>query len=206
MPYGSPETKIRSVQQSLESGAQSVINQEGGENLSTGFETRVIDDEVVVRVYLTDSTVRPIGAAEFARVWRETVGPITGLVSINYSSTGHGPGGGPALTVELAHSNTQLLQQASTFLTTQLTEYSGASDVSSSLNSGKSQRDIRITEEGSALGLTAKDISTQLRSSLFGVTALSQQEGRNEVSVNVQLDEAYRQSETDLLNLMISHA
>nr|MDT0250770.1 efflux RND transporter permease subunit [Endozoicomonas sp.] len=63
--------------------------------------------------------------------------------------------------------------------------------------------DVRISGEGLALGLTASEISRQLRSNLFGTTAIKQQEGRNEVSVKVRLLEQYRQSEADLLAMMI---
>ncbi len=93
--------------------------------------------------------------------------------------------------------------KASDYLSDRLTYYNGLSDISSSFAHGNPQLDVRISDEGLVLGLTASDISRQLRHNLFGTTALTQQEGRNELKVKVCRQEDYRQSESDLLTMMI---
>ncbi|WP_422410802.1 MULTISPECIES: efflux RND transporter permease subunit [unclassified Endozoicomonas] len=203
LPYGSPDSKIRETLAIIEAGAQKLARENGGDKLVSGLTT-IIENEVIrVSLNLTAPDVRPINTAEVARLWRRANGEMNGLLSITYTTTGHGPGGDPALTVELSHSDTEVLSQASEFLSRQLQQFSGVTDISSSFASGNPQLDIRISQEGMAMGLTADDISKQLRNALFGVTAIKQQEGRNEVSVKVMLNEALRQSEADLLNMMI---
>ena len=203
LPYGSPDSKIRDTLEKLETGAQKVADENGGDQLVSSFASIIENDVIEVSLNLTAPDVRPIDTSEVANLWREANGELTGLLSISYNTSGHGPGGDPALTVELSHTDTDVLRQASESLSQELGEYSGITDISSSFSSGNPQLDIRISDEGMALGLTADDISRQLRSALFGVTAITQQEGRNEVSVKVLLSEELRQSEADLFNMMI---
>ncbi len=203
LPYGSPDSKIRDTLEKIETGAQKVADENGGDQLVSGFASIIENDVIEVSLNLTAPDVRPIDTSEVANLWREANGELTGLLSISYNTSGHGPGGDPALTVELSHTDTDVLRQASESLSQELGEYSGITDISSSFSSGNPQLDIRISDEGMALGLTADDISRQLRSALFGVTAITQQEGRNEVSVKVLLSEELRQSEADLFNMMI---
>ncbi|OED48337.1 hypothetical protein ACH42_02375 [Endozoicomonas sp. (ex Bugula neritina AB1)] len=203
LPYGSPEANLRSVMKTIETGAAIVVEENGGETLATGYESRFEGVNVYVTLYLTGPTVRPLNTEEVANAWRKANGTITGLETISYNTTGRGPGGGASISIELGHSDTATLKTASEYLSNQLTYFSGVSDISSSFSSGNPQLDVRISDEGLALGLTANDISRQLRNNLFGTTALTQQEGRNEVSVKVRLLEEYRQSEADLLSMMI---
>ena len=203
LPDGSSDPALRSVLEILESGAREVIETHGGESLVTGYESRIGNAEARVTLYLTAPEVRPLNTEAVSNVWREANGVIPGLESINYRTVGHGPGGRAALTVRLAHTDTEVLKIASDYLAEQLGYFAGMSDISSSFSRGRSQLDVRISEEGLALGLTANDISRQLRSNLFGATAIKQQEGRNELSVRVRLKEQFRQSEVDLFNMMI---
>ena len=203
---GSSDTELRSVLAVIEGGAKDIIEKYGGDTLVEGYESRFGDAEVRVTLYLTPPDIRPVNTETLATLWRESNGMLSGLESINYSTVGHGPGGRAALTLELAHSNSQTLQAASDYLADQLTYFAGISDISTSFARGRSQLDVQISGEGLALGLTANDISSQLRSNLLGATALKQQEGRNELSVRVRLKEQYRHSESDLFNMMIRTA
>ena len=203
LPYGSPEENLRKVMNTLEDGARIVVEENGGDALSTGYESRFVGDNVYVTIYLTAPHIRPLNTEEVAATWRQINGPISGLETISYNTTGRGPGGGAALSVELGHSDTTTLQAASDYLSEKLTYYNGISDISSSFSSGNPQLDVRISDEGLALGLTASDISRQLRNNLFGTTALKQQEGRNELSVKVRRQEEYRQSEADIFDILI---
>ena len=203
LPDGSSDQAFRSVLGILEDGAREVTQTRGGTDLVKGYESRISSSEARVTLYLTAPEVRPINTEAVANAWREANGVISGLESINYRTVGHGPGGRAALTVRLAHTDTDTLKIASDYLAEQLAFFAGVSDISTSFSRGRPQLDVRMSEEGLALGLTANDVSRQLRSNLFGSTAIQQQEGRNELSVRVRLKEQYRQSEVDLLNMMI---
>ncbi|GEA49681.1 multidrug resistance protein [Vibrio inusitatus NBRC 102082] len=203
MPYGTAESRMEEVAKLLEQSAERIVEQNGGEEFATGLTTSIKGTTLRVSLYLGDPSLRALSTRDIAKLWRAENSDITGVESMRYTTSGGGPGGGPALTVQMNHSNTQILREASQLLTSELHAFSGVSEISSSFSSGNSQLDVSISSVGLAMGLTADDISQQLRHAFFGATALKQQQGIHEVAVKVQLDEQYRQSELDLYNLMI---
>jgi multidrug efflux pump subunit AcrB len=68
---------------------------------------------------------------------------------------------------------------------------------------GKAQLEFRLNEAGRSLGLTSDEAARQVRAAFFGVEALAQQDGRNEVTVRVRLPESERRSEADIETLLI---
>ena len=68
---------------------------------------------------------------------------------------------------------------------------------------GKAQLEFRLTEAGRATGLTSAEVAAQVRAAFFGVEALAQQEGRNEVETIVRLPLAERRSEAAIENFTI---
>ena len=203
MPYGTSEARMEEVVTLLEQSAERITEQNGGDDFATGLTTSIKGTTLKVSLYLGDPSLRSLSTREIAKLWRAENGDIPGIESMRYTTSGGGPGGGPALTVKLNHSNTNMLREASELLTSELSTFSGVSEIASSFSSGNSQLDVSINSVGLAMGLTADEISKQLRHAFFGVTALKQQQGINEVAVKVQLDDQYRQSEMDLHNLMI---
>lgn len=203
MPYGTSESRMEEVAKLLEQSAERITEQNGGDEFAIGLTTSIKDTTLKVSLYLGDPSLRSLSTRDIAKLWRSENGNIPGIESVRYTTSGGGPGGGPALTVQLSHSNTHILREASVLLTSELGSFSGVSEIASSFSSGNSQLDVNINSVGLAMGLTADDISKQLRHAFFGVTAIKQQQGINEVAVKVQLGEQYRQSEMDLHNLMI---
>ncbi|MDX1657091.1 MAG: efflux RND transporter permease subunit, partial [Candidatus Competibacteraceae bacterium] len=63
--------------------------------------------------------------------------------------------------------------------------------------------DFTLRPEGRSLGLTAAEVARQVRGAFSGVEALSQQRGRNEVTVRVRLPRSQRAGEYDLEQLLI---
>ena len=153
--------------------------------------------------YLSPPDIRPLTTGTVTKLWRAEVGSIIGLESLRYESDRGGPGGGAALTVELSHRDTEILDRASTTLAEKLTEFPNVKDVDDGFTPGKEQLDFRIKPSGESLGLTSRDIARQVRNAFSGTTALRQQRGRNEVTVRVRLPEAERSSEFSIENLMI---
>jgi len=203
MPYGTAEARIEQVAKLLEQSAERITEQHGGDTFATGLSTSIKGTTLKVSLYLGDPSLRSLSTRDIATLWRADNGKIPGIESIRYTTSGGGPGSGSALTVQLNHANTDILREASELLTSELNAFSGVSEIASSFSSGNSQLDVSINSVGLAMGLSADEIAKQLRHAFFGVTALKQQQGINEVAVKVQLDEQYRQSEMDLHNLMI---
>ena len=203
LPAGSPLSAAEMVQKQLVIGIERVAAENGGDKLLQGVYAEVNESEVGVTAYLTPPNVRPLNTGTVTKLWREEVGQIIGLESLRYESDRGGPGGGAALTVELSHRDTDVLDRASATLAERLAEFSNVKDVDDGFTPGKEQLDFRITPRGESLGLTSRDIARQVRNAFSGTTALRQQRGRNEVTVRVRLPESERSSEFNIENLML---
>ena len=203
LPAGSTLSAAEMVQKRLVIGIERVAAENGGDKLLQGVYAEVNESEVGVTAYLTPPNVRPLNTGTVTKLWREEVGPIIGLESLRYESDRGGPGGGAALTVELSHRDTDVLDRASATLAERLAEFSNVKDVDDGFTPGKEQLDFRITPRGESLGLTSRDIARQVRNAFSGTTALRQQRGRNEVTVRVRLPESERSSEFNIENLML---
>jgi multidrug efflux pump subunit AcrB len=203
LPAGSTLSAAEMVQKRLVVGIERVAAENGGDKLLQGVYAEVNESDVSVTAYLTPPNVRPLNTGTVTKLWREEVGQIIGLESLRYESDRGGPGGGAALTVELSHRDTDVLDRASANLAERLAEFSNVKDVDDGFTPGKEQLDFRITPRGESLGLTSRDIARQVRNAFSGTTALRQQRGRNEVTVRVRLPESERSSEFNIENLML---
>jgi multidrug efflux pump subunit AcrB len=203
LPYGSPMARAEEVRDRLIVAAQSVLDSNGGETLGQGILGTITENQVEVTVYLTEPEIRPISTGEVTRLWREQTGRIKGLESLRFESDRGGPGRGAALTVELAHRDVGVLDEASQRLAAALEEIAYTADVDDGYTPGKAQLDFRLRPEATSLGLTANDVARQIRSAFYGAEALRQQRGRNEITVRVRRPETERVREHDVEELMI---
>ena len=87
-----------------------------------------------------------------------------------------------------------MLEAAAQELAQGLSSYQGVTDIDDGVASGKPQISFRIKPEAQSLGLNAKKLAHQVRSAFYGVEALRQQRGRDEVKVMVRLPKHERQS------------
>ncbi|BBO67665.1 multidrug resistance protein [Desulfosarcina alkanivorans] len=203
LPVGSPMDKVRAVRDRLSAAMTAVAAENGGDRLLKGVFSRIEENQVEVSAYLTDAGVRPLNTGDVTRLWREKLGPVVGLESLLFESDGGGPGSGAALTVELSHSDIHVLDQASAALAERLAGFSSVKDIDDGYTPGKQQLDFSIRPEGQSLGLTSAEVARQVRNAFSGAEALSQQRGRNEVTVRVRLPESERTSEYHVEHLMI---
>ncbi len=203
LPYGSPMTDLERVRDRLESSARTVVADNGGEALSEAIYTEIEDNAVEVRVYLTPADVRPISTGEFVQRWREATGEVLGVESFSFDADRGGPGGGAAVTVELSHANVDTLSRASATLAERLAELNYVSDVDDGYQQGNPEWNLRLTENGRALGLSADDIARQVRSAFYGAEALKLLRGGNEVTVRVQLPPEATDSEAAVASFMV---
>ncbi len=203
LPVGSPMDRVMTVRDQLTNAMNVVAAENGGDRLIKGIFAKIDENQVEVRAYLTDVGIRPLNTGEVTQLWRETLGPIVGLESLRFQSDGGGPGSGASLTVELSHTNINVLDQASAELAEGLTEFSNVKDIDDGYTPGKQQLDFSIKPEGQSLGLTSAEVARQVRNAFSGAEALSQQRGRNEVTVRVRLPENERTSEYHVEHLMI---
>jgi len=203
LPVGAPLEKVQAVQKRLVDAAQQLVEENGRDKLSKGIYSRINGNEIEARIYLTEPEVRPLSTTELTNKWREKVGGVAGLDSLSFQANRGGPGSGAALTVELSHRDTEVLEQASIALAAELAEFPSTKDIDDGSAQGKRQYDFRMTELGHAAGLTTQEVARQVRASFHGSEVFKQQRGRNEVRVLVRLPEEQRSSEYYLDNLIL---
>lgn len=87
-----------------------------------------------------------------------------------------------------------MLETAAQSLANDLNRYQGVTDINDGVSKGKAQVSLRIKPEAQSLGLNASDLAQQVRGAFYGVEAIRQQRGRDEVKVMVRLPEYERRS------------
>jgi multidrug efflux pump subunit AcrB len=180
-----------------------VVAENGGEALATGIFTSIEGNNIRTRVFLRPPEERPISTTRFTDLWREATPRVPGATSTRFESDRGGPGGGPAITVEVSHPDIATLERAAVALGNRLRAIPNVSDVDDGFNLGKEQLNFQLTTEGRSLGLTANEVARQVRHAFYGAEAIRQMRGQNEVKVLVRMEENQRRSEYDIEQLMI---
>ncbi len=220
LPFGSPLSQTHRVRRQLEEGAQKVLTEFGGEEMSRGMFTLIGQPlpgggprggtEIQItgsHILTVEMLLEPLGKRDFSLAtfvdrWREEVGEIVGIETLTYSYS-IGPSAGEPIDVELSHSDIPTLERAATALANELATFSGVKDIDDGYSPGKPQLDLTVRPEARSLGVTATDLGRQVRAAFYGAEALRQQRGRDEVKVMVRLPESERRSEFDIESLLI---
>ncbi|MEO0819205.1 MAG: efflux RND transporter permease subunit [Pseudomonadota bacterium] len=203
LPIDAPDSAKEVVRARMVTAAKEVIAENGGDQLSRGILAEIDGQTIKLRVYLQPPEIRPISTAEFVRQWRDTLGPVPDAKSASFVSSFGGPGGDANLQVTLSHSDEPTLRAAAMALVARLNEFAAVRDAQDGFAEGKAERAFRITEAGRAMGLTAGAVANQVRDAFFGVEALRQQEGRNEITLRLRLPASERRSEYDIETLIL---
>ena len=202
MPIGTPQSVTEAARDEVVAAAERVVAAHGGDKLSIGIHAEARERDVEVRVYLTPPEVRPMPTEQFTSAWRKELGTVVSARSVRFESSWGGPGGS-SLAIRLAHNSSETLADAAAELARQLAEFGSVRDVEDGFTPGKAQIEFSLTEEGRSLGLTSEAVAAQVRSAFFGVEALAQQDGKNEVTVLVRRPLEERRSEADLERMII---
>ncbi|MFZ5764789.1 MAG: efflux RND transporter permease subunit [Thermodesulfobacteriota bacterium] len=209
MPYGVAVEQTAAATQRLIAAARQTAEETGrATELVEGIFAEIGEDganRAKVTVYLTDPDRRDaiLSTALFADRWRVLTGDIAGIKALRFESDAGGPGSGQALTVELNHRSLLILREASGKLATGMLQYPIVKDVDDGFTPGKEQLDFTLLPAAHSLGLTAREISRQLRGSFYGAEVLRQQRGRNELKIMVRLPEEQRRSIAGIDDLFV---
>lgn len=208
LPFGTPVEETEKLMQRLIDGAHKVIDENGGPAISRGVfsvlgaaQRETGSHMTIVVMNLVPTTQRPISSKEFAKAWREKLGPVAGLESLSFdATTGHSSA---PIDIQLSHRNVEVLENAARDFATELGEYTGLKDIDDGIDLGKDQMDFTLSHEGMAAGLTSVELAGQVRAAYFGVEALRMQRGRDEIRVMVRLPRSERESISSVENLII---
>ncbi len=214
LPFGSPVDRTHRLEDELVATARAIAARHGDPaKLVRGIVSSVGMTEnnggaelgghiTQVWVYMVPIDRRSVSASTFAREWREAMVDYPGVESTKVDYT-TGFSAGRAVAVSLSHPRTEVLRMAARELAAELGQFAGAKDVDDGFTGGKTQLDLRVTEQGRAAGLTALSLGGAIRGAFFGAEAQRLQRGRDEVRVYVRLPAEERRSEHGFEELIV---
>jgi len=158
-----------------------------------------------VRADLLSAEVRTKTSDEILGLWRREVGQPADVLGLKFTTPTIGPGGLP-IDMQLKGNDLGQLKAAAFELTNWLRRYKGAFDISDDLRPGKPEVGVSLKKEATNLGLDAKTIADQLRSSYFGTTVSEIQVGPESIEIDVRLRPEDRNSLSDLRQFQVTDA
>ncbi len=146
---------------------------------------------------LLDAEIRTLRVDDILALWRQKTAHLPDVQWIRFSQTKIGPQG---LDIEMRLSGNDLaeLKAASRTLMQWLAGYEGAVDISDDLRPGKPEFRIRLKPEARMLGIDGRMVADQLRAAFHFRTVNTVQRDGQSIDIDVQLDDASRNSVGDL--------
>ena len=169
-----------------------------------GIKTNVRGSNFIdVEIVMLPPAQRDISTQEVIELWRDQIGDIKGVDQITFEAE-RGPGSWrDDISIDLSHSDIDVLEHAATELVERLEEFGNTRDVNDNYERGKAQLDFTLLSEGRALGLTPVEVGRQLRGAFYGDIAMRYLRGTNEIEVRVKLPEQAREDIRTLENFMV---
>jgi multidrug efflux pump subunit AcrB len=140
----------------------------------------------VLTLELLDGELRNIDTPELANRLREMVGPVPEAHKLTYGRVGFF---GKPVSVSLLGNDLGQLMRARDLLVEELQNFPTLKDVTDSEQEGRREIDIRLKPQAYALGLTLRDVASQVRQGFFGLEIQRLQRGRDEIRVWVRYTE-----------------
>ena len=219
MPQGTPLQKTRALVEKIEQAAldlnekytpqqpdqQNLINnmtviynQNPDANETGPHVARIIVD-------LLSAETRNTSLDTFRDEWRNAVGSQPDLISLKFTEPTLGPGG-RAIEVRLRGQDLQQLKSASETLQNWFNGYLGVVDISDDLRPGKRELKISLLDSAGVVGVTAKQISSQIGAAFQGIKIDEFPVGAETYEVDLRLAAENRQDIDDLHQITISTA
>ncbi len=171
---------------------------EGGPH---GGGTTFGDNLAQLRILLQDPDARTVSTAEFASAWRKRVGEIAGVERLAFQADLIRSGTG--LDISLSHADYNVLREAVIRVEEALRSYESVAEVTDSHSEGKREFKLTLRPEAASLGITERDLASQIRAAFYGAEALRIQRGPDEVKVMVRYPLEERRSMAAIENMRI---
>lgn len=207
MPSGTPIDRTREVAHLIDLAARRALERNGEKDILIGVsvgigQSRFSSGNADVSVRLVPASQRKITAEQFCNLWREEIPEIPDLESVFFDYL-YGPGGAKEIDIQISHPDVSVLQLACTEVADAISKYPGVADVNKGFGKEMPQINFEIKPEGRSLGITARELGSQIRHAFYGAEALRQPRDREELRVMVKLPEEERQSLASLETLLI---
>ena len=205
MPSGTPATRIREVAFQIEAAARRAAEKTGEKGILLGVNTTIAErnaDEGEVSAILVVQSKRKVTGSEFSVLWREEIGEIPDIDSLFFDYL-FGPGGSAEIDIQLAQPDIETLRAAANEVAGAIDRFPGVEDIRKGFGRAMPQYNFEIKPAGRSLGITAKELGSQIRNAFYGAEALRQPRGRDELRVMVKLPETERMTINGLEELLI---
>ncbi len=208
MPFGTPADVTKKMVQKILDSAHKVEDEKGIREYIKGSYARIGREgthEGLIRIYLPPASVRDkvLSNADFVQLWRKNTGEIPGADLLQFSAYAGGPGHGSALSLEISHTDLNVLKEASKYIADELHAYAELYDINDGFEEGKSQINFSLKPLAYSLGFDARSISREVRAAFYGSESQRILVGNNEVKVMVRLPKPRRESLETLYRLRL---
>jgi len=207
-PVGTPAEVTEKALIKIRKGAEAVLERHSEKDLGLGIVEILGKGNAgahigEMQVLVIPSEERETTVSTFVNLWREEVGDVPGSKSLVFAADVGGPGGGPALTLQVRGQNLKDLEEANDRVLSFLQDYDMVRDIEDGFAEGKTQIDVKLKPSAEALGMSAEDIARQLRATYTGSEALRQLRDRNEVKIRVKWLKSDRESRNALDTMVV---
>ncbi len=194
LPVGSTRDVAADMAAQITNATHRMFEENNLYEAAEGIKTNVRGSTFIdVEIVLLPPAQRDISTQAVIELWRDQIGDIKGVDQITFEAE-RGPGSWrDDISIDLSHSDIDVLEHAATELVERLEEFGSTRDVNDNYERGKAQLDFTLLPEGRALGLTPVEVGRQLRGAFYGDIAMRYLRGTNEIEVRVKLPEAARE-------------
>lgn len=147
-------------------------------------------------IILKLSSDAPYDINSFTRHWQKLAGLPEGTRSLSVQNTRRMV---DALRIELRATDDNILTAAGEKLKEELQNIPSVSGIKDNLQPGQPQLQLKLTEQGRALGMTTEMLSEQIYQGFSGQVVQRYQRNSDEIEVKVRYPEEERQNSADLL-------
>ena len=204
LPVGTTPDQAAKVAEIVTTASLRMFEEHNLHEVAEGIKTNVRGQNFIdVEIVMKPPDERDMTAGQVIALWRDSIGDLPGVDQISFEAE-RGPGGHRKdISVDLSHSDINVLEQAALALVERAEQFTNTCDVNDNYNKGKTQFDFRLLPEGRALGLTPAEVGGQLRGAFYGSLAIRLLRGTNEIEVRVKLPEEERKDLYNLEDLVI---
>ena len=204
LPVGTTPEQGAEVARRVTRATEKMFEEHNLDEVAEGIKTNVRGQRFVdVEIVMRPPDERDMTAGEVIALWRDNIGDIEGVDQITFEAE-RGPGGyAQDISIDLSHSEIEVLEKASTAFLERMEAFENTRDVNDNYDMGKMQYDFKLLPEGRNLGLTSNQVGQQVRDAFFGALAMRQLRGNNEIEVRVKLPLEERKDIRNMENFLI---
>jgi multidrug efflux pump subunit AcrB len=184
-----------------------IVSSVGATFSSSSMSTRLSGNHVgsvTMETYGPEERSKDVSTVDMSKDWRERIGTIVGAEEITFRA--EILRSGDPIDIQLSGTDPQELLAMSEKIKEQLSRYPSVFDINDSLDSGRSEIQLRLKPEAQQLGMTVNELARQVRQSFYGDEVQRIQRGRNEVKVMLRLPKRERQNLASLETMRVRTA